>query len=161
MGVQRRLFACKRNNDNPVVFKEIVWRIFQDDYEQWDRIWINEGTQDNIINYAIIKNAFIGIQAEILEKTWAINSFFLIRLLKSAGMGFLGKNYKVEAYNNIISDCGQHCVALILGGNYQFTNNTIYNFYKFDSRATSSVFFSNYYIIIMLCIFPIFNAIYQ
>jgi len=135
--------------DNPVVFQgDRMEDFFQDDYEQWDRIWINEGTQDNIINYAIIKNAFIGIQAEILEKDMG-NKLILSNSIikKSAGMGFLGKNYKVEDYNNIISDCGQHCVALILGGNYQFTNNTIYNFYKFDSRATSSVFFSNYYIL--------------
>ena len=70
-------------------FKEIVWRIFQDDYEQWDRIWINEGTQDNIINYAIIKNAFIGIQAEILEKDMG-NKLILSNSIikKSAGMGF-------------------------------------------------------------------------
>jgi hypothetical protein len=41
-------------------------------YEQWDRIWINENTR-NIINHAVIKNAFIGIQAEILAMIWVIN----------------------------------------------------------------------------------------
>lgn len=30
---------------------------------QWDRIWINEGATSNI-NYAEIKNAFIGLQLE-------------------------------------------------------------------------------------------------
>ena len=33
---------------------------------QWDRIWINEGHTDNYINYAIIKNSFIGVQASFL-----------------------------------------------------------------------------------------------
>ena len=32
---------------------------------QWDRIWINEGGF-NEINYAVIQNSFIGIQAEAL-----------------------------------------------------------------------------------------------
>ncbi len=135
--------------DNPVIFQgDRMEDFFQDDYEQWDRIWINEGTQDNIINYAIIKNAYIGLQAEILEKDMGNKLIFSNSIIqKSFGIGFLGKNYTVKAYNNIISDCGQHCVALVLGGNYQFINNTIYNIYKFASRTTPSVFLSNYYIL--------------
>ena len=38
---------------------------YADEPGQWDRIWINEGSLNNEINYAIIKNAYIGIQAEL------------------------------------------------------------------------------------------------
>ena len=34
---------------------------------QWDRIWLNEGSVDNVINYAIIRNGFIGLQTELLS----------------------------------------------------------------------------------------------
>mgnify|MGYP000855933221 FL=1 len=135
--------------DEPVVFQgDRLEDFFQDDYEQWDRIWINEGSQDNIINYAVIKNAFIGIQAEILDKDMG-NKLILTNSIikKSAGMGFLAKNYTVEAYNNIIANCGQHCIALTQGGTYTFIHNTIYNAYSLGTRATPSVFFSNYYIV--------------
>lgn len=134
--------------DEPVVFQgDRLEEFFQDDYEQWDRIWINEGVQDNIINYAVIQNAFIGIQAEILDNDMG-NKLVLTNTVikKSAGMGLLAKNYTVEAYNNVIANCGQHCVALTQGGNYTFINNTIYNAYSMGTRATPSVFFSNYYI---------------
>ncbi|NLJ82714.1 MAG: right-handed parallel beta-helix repeat-containing protein [Bacteroidales bacterium] len=134
--------------DEPVVFQgDRLESFFQDDYEQWDRIWINEGSQDNIINYAIIKNAFIGIQAEILEKDMG-NKLILTNSIikKSYGMGFLAKNYTVHAYNNIISECKQYCVALLQGGNYRFIHNTIYNTYNMEIRNTPSLFFSNYYI---------------
>ncbi|MDD3329842.1 MAG: right-handed parallel beta-helix repeat-containing protein [Bacteroidales bacterium] len=135
--------------NNPVVFQgDRLEPFFEDDYEQWDRIWINEGTQDNIINYAIIKNAFIGIQAEVLERDMG-NQLVLSNTVikKSSGMGFLAKNYKVYAYNNVISDCGQYALALLQGGDYTFINNTIYNAYRLGSRATPSVFLSNYYIL--------------
>ncbi|MGZ4037961.1 MAG: hypothetical protein ACXVPQ_09055, partial [Bacteroidia bacterium] len=33
---------------------------------QWDRIWINEGSKGNVLNYCIIKNGYIGVQAELL-----------------------------------------------------------------------------------------------
>ncbi|HOS17121.1 MAG TPA: hypothetical protein PKX15_08950 [Bacteroidales bacterium] len=135
-------------SDNPVTFQgDRMEEFFQDDYEQWDRIWINEGTQDNIINHAVIKNAFIGIQAEILEKDMG-NKLILTNTIikKSSGMGFLAKNYKVQAYNNVISDCVQYALTLMQGGDYTFINNTIHNAYHLGTRSTPSVFFSNYYI---------------
>ncbi len=134
--------------DEPVVFQgDRLEEFFQDDYEQWDRIWINEGSQDNSINYAIIKNAFIGIQAEVLDNDMG-NKLILTNSIikKSAGIGFLAKNYVVEAYNNVISDCGQHCLALLQGGDYTFINNTLHNAYNIETRNTPSVFFSNYYV---------------
>ncbi len=34
---------------------------------QWDRIWINESSVNSEFNYAVIKNGFIGLQAETTE----------------------------------------------------------------------------------------------
>ena len=134
--------------EQPVVFQgDRLESFFQDDYEQWDRIWINEGSQDNIINYAIIQNAFIGIQAEVLDNDMG-NKLILKNSIikKSSGIGFLAKQYTVEAYNNVITDCGQHCIALLQGGDYKFINNTIHNAYSLETRNTPSVFFANYYV---------------
>ena len=132
--------------DEPVVFQGDQ-RAFANerDYAQWDKIWINEGRQDNIINYAIIKNALIGIQVETMETSMGNKLILSNSIIKcSHYAGFLGRAYKVEAYNNIISNCRGYCVALH-GGLYTFTHNTIYNQYSLGKRDVSATLFSNYY----------------
>lgn len=133
--------------EDPVVFQgDRREAFFQKDYAQWSRIWINEGTEDNEIDYAVIRNAFIGIQAEILDGDMG-NRLRLTNSVieKSSGIGFMGRGYTVEAYNNVFTDCGQYALALVQGGNYTFAHNTVYNYYSLGVRKTPSVFFSNYY----------------
>jgi len=132
--------------DEPVVFQgDRRSEAYERDYAQWDRIWICEGKNDNIINYAVIKNANVGIQAEIFEKDMG-NKLILTNteIRCSEIYNFLGRGYTVEAYNNIFSNSATRCVSLQQGGNYTFINNTIYNQY-FTVRTEPAVFFSNYY----------------
>jgi hypothetical protein len=122
---------------------------YERDFAQWDKVWICEGKNDNIINYAVIKNAFIGIQAEILDENLG-NKLILTNteIRNSQLYNFLGRGYTVEAYNNVFSNSVNFCVALHAvkqGGNYTFINNTIYNQY-FSVRTTPAVLFSNYYL---------------
>lgn len=137
------------SKDNPVVFQgDRRSSAPKYDYAQWDRIWINEGSRDNKINYAVIKNAYIGIQVETLDRENITTNKLILSnsIIKcSEGIGFLGRKYNVDAYNNVISDCGSYCLALTQGGTYNFTHNTIYNQYAY-SRATPATYFSNYYI---------------
>jgi hypothetical protein len=129
---------------------------YERDFSQWDRIWICEGKNDNIINYAVIKNAFIGIQAEIFEKDLG-NKLILTNteIRCSEFCNFLGKGYTVEAYNNIFSNSAKYCVALQQGGNYTFINNTIYNQYSYSPvRTAPAVLFSNYYMPDITTIIP-------
>ena len=141
--------GCLRVNGTkgePVVFQgDRRSEAYERDFAQWDRIWICEGNWDNIINYAVIKNAFIGIQAEIFENNLG-NKLILTNteIRNSQYCGFLGRGYTVEAYNNIISNCEKYCVSLMQGGNYTFINNTICNQYPFV-RTEPAVSFSNYY----------------
>ena len=141
--------GCLRVNgtkDEPVVFQGDQ-RAFanKNDYAQWDKIWINEGRTDNIINYAIIKNAFIGIQAETLEGKMGNKLILTNSIIQSSeGFGFLGRAYNVEAYNNVFSDCKTSCVVLH-GGVYNFTNNTIYKPTSWSKQDTTAVIFANYY----------------
>ncbi|MCX6272148.1 MAG: hypothetical protein NTU44_13200, partial [Bacteroidetes bacterium] len=56
--------------EKPVVFQgDRLEQEYQDIAGQWDRIWLNEGSVNNVINYAIIRNGFIGIQAETFQQS--------------------------------------------------------------------------------------------
>ncbi len=133
----------------PVVFQGIrLEQDYKDIPGQWDRIWINEGSFDNVIDHAIIKNGFIGIQAETLDPTQPLGNTLTIKnteIKNMAGMGILSRVYNITATNTIISNCGQYAMALTGGGTHDFKHCTFANYWS-TPRKTPSVFLSNYYI---------------
>jgi len=116
---------------------------YKDGYGLWDRIWICEGNRDNKINYAVIKNATIGIQTESLESRNTNKLLLTNTVIKSSQIGLLSKTYTIEASNNVFIDCMKEGVALIQGGDYTFVNNTIYNRYSIR-RTEKALYLSNY-----------------
>ena len=131
--------------DEPVTFQgDRLDRWYDKDYSQWDRIWICESNRDSKINYAVIKNAFIGIQAETMERLKNGKLLLTNTVIKSSHLGLLAKTYTIEASNNVFMECVQSCVALTEGGDYTFVNNTICNGYL-NRRGTSSLYINNFY----------------
>ena len=124
-------------------------RDYIDEPGQWDRIWINEGSDQNVISYAIIKDGFIGVQAELFD----YNSFLGPGLLNinntiiqnMSMWGFYGMAYKVIGFNNVVSDCQDHAVNLKFGGVYQFYHCTFANNWDKDKpREKSCLNINNY-----------------
>lgn len=148
--------------DDPVIFQgtrlEYVWK---DVPGQWDRIWINEGSNDHVFNYAIIKNAFIGIQAEPLPfdptPRLSTNKLRLNNCViqNSSAVAILATNYKITDTNSIISNSGQFNLYIKGGGEYQFNHTTIANYWEGGKRETPSVLLQNYYTDINGSIVPI------
>ena len=114
---------------------------------QWDRIWINESDAQSEINYAIIRNSFIGIQTETLESVMAANKLILKNTIieNISGAGILSKFYSIDAENVRISNCQQYCAALTMGGDYEFRHSTFANYWSYSVRKTPSIYFNNYY----------------
>lgn len=101
---------------------------------QWDRIWINEGHTDNYINYAIIKNGFIGLQTDILLNP---NQPTKVKLTNSiikncSKWGLYTSFFNIWAANNVISNCKEYCAAITNGGNAVFFHNTFANYFNKD-----------------------------
>jgi len=115
---------------------------------QWDRIWINQGNAVNTINYAVIKNANIGLQAEYVPElgTGPLGGELVLtntRIKNMKSMGLYAVNYKINTcYNNIISNCGSYALAL-LGGNYQFRHCTVANYWSGSIRTEPSIYLTN------------------
>lgn len=138
----------------PVVFQgDRLEHAYDEQPGQWDRIWVNDGPpgKDNVFNYAIIKNAFIGLQAETLPfspllpttgNQLDLNNVFI---RNCSGIGMLGRNYKVQANNTLITNCGQYSLALSGGGEYEFNHCTMANFWTESTRETPSLLMQNSY----------------
>jgi hypothetical protein len=131
---------------NPVVFQgDRLEPEYRDIPGQWDRIWINQGAVDNEINYAVIKNGFIGIQAErflILDGTNKLKMNG-VRIENMSGMGIYAINYNIEGYNNLVHNCATYTFAGTLGGGYRFDHCTFANYWDEETRDIPSILISN------------------
>jgi hypothetical protein len=120
---------------------------YADEPGQWDRIWINEGSNNNEINYALIKNGFIGIQTEPLDTIGGVGRLKLTntKIQNMSKWGLYSIGYKIYGANNVISNCQEHSLNIQLGGTYTFLHCTFANFWgKPDPRSKPAVNISNY-----------------
>jgi hypothetical protein len=115
---------------------------------QWDRIWINQGSNNNKINYAVIKNGFIGLQCENVESFGPGNQPGKLTLTNSkiynfSGLGMFLKDYTVDAGNLLIYDCKEYLIGITRGGDYRFRHATLANYWNQDIRQNPAVYFTN------------------
>lgn len=133
---------------NEVIFQGARKELdYADEPGQWDRIWINEGSNNNIIDYAIIKNGYIGIQAEPLDTIGTPGRLKLTntKIQNMSMWGLYSVGYRIWAANNVISNCQEHSLNILLGGKYTFLHCTFANFWsKQKARDKATVSISNY-----------------
>ncbi len=133
---------------NPVTFQGD--RLEQDYAElpgQWDRIWLMEsrpGT-DHLIENAVIKNGFIGIQSESFLR-FAENRVKLhnVVITNMNGYGLFSRVYNITADNLVLANCGGYCMALLGGGEHSFVHSTFANFWPYSARNNPAVLINNY-----------------
>jgi len=137
---------AKGSVDAPIVFQgDRLEEFYKDLPGQWDRIWINEGSVNNEIDYAIIRNGFIGLQLETLQEQMG-NQLILsnTRIENMTGYGILTRFYNLTAYNNVVVNCGQYLAAFTWGGYYDIRQCTFANYWSSSVRVTPSIVLNNY-----------------
>lgn len=91
----------------------------------WPGIYFTAESENNVLEYATIKNAYQGIIAQDMPSS----SQPKVRLSKCIldniyDAGILGINTMLVADNCLISNCGSN-IMLTLGGNYEFVHCTV------------------------------------
>ncbi|HRH36924.1 MAG TPA: hypothetical protein PK760_01180, partial [Flavobacteriales bacterium] len=116
-------------------------------------IWVNDGPQgrDNFFSNVVIKNALVGIQCE----TWpgypdAVTSearvvIDNVKIQNCSAAGILSRNFRIDATDLLVGDCGQYGVALTGGGAYRFDHTTVANYWGFGVRNTPAFYINNTY----------------
>lgn len=88
----------------------------------WPGIYLRGSSKNNIISYAVIKNAY---QAVVIQDPATNTNPKLVMhqcIIDNAyDAGLLSINSSVQADNTLISNCGKN-INIILGGDYTFTN---------------------------------------
>lgn len=119
--------------------------LFEDVPGQWGTVWLFNGSENNTIDYATIKNATIGIlsegnQAAPNDKLTITNS----QIYNSSGFGILGRATSILAENVVINSSGQSSFAGTLGGKYNFTHCTIANYWNNSFRQFPAVLLNDF-----------------
>ncbi|WP_452227035.1 hypothetical protein [Lacinutrix cladophorae] len=112
---------------------------------QWGTIWLLDGSRNNIINYAIILNAAVGVLSEgnpdsIIDNLTITNS----QIYNSSNFGVLGRNTSISAENLVINNAGQTSFAATLGGRYNLTHCTIANYWSSSFRQFPALLINNF-----------------
>lgn len=112
---------------------------------QWGTIWFLDGSLNNIINHATIKNALVGILCdgnanEPVDKLTITNS----QIYNCSNFGILGRNSSIKAENTVINNSGLSSFAGTFGGKYNLTHCTIANYWNNGFRQFPSVLLNNF-----------------
>lgn len=112
---------------------------------QWGTIAFIDESKDNVINYAIIKNASAGMQVgepnETNKTNISITNTFIDNM---SGNGIVAWGASINASNTIISNCGSGTLGLF-GGDHTFIHCTFADFgVDFSYRNNPTVSITNY-----------------
>tara|TARA_R110002012_G_scaffold206357_4_gene376265 strand:+ start:19023 stop:20576 length:1554 start_codon:yes stop_codon:yes gene_type:complete len=132
--------------ENEVIFEgDRLEPAFSDVPGQWGSIWLFQGSVNNTINYATIKNASVGLLTdsnadEANAKLTITNS----QIYNSSNFGILGRNTSIVAENVVINNSGQSSFAGTEGGKYNFTHCTIANYWNNSFRQFPALLLNNF-----------------
>ncbi len=132
--------------ENEVIFEgDRLEPNFSNTPGQWGTIWLFDGSLNNTINYATIKNATVGILSDgnpnaATEKLKITNS----QIYNSSNFGILGRNTSITGENVVINNSGQSSFAGTLGGSYNFTHSTIANYWTNGFRQFPALLLNNF-----------------
>jgi hypothetical protein len=132
---------------NEVIFaSDRLDPFYVDQAGEWEGIWFYNGSRDNTIDHAIIKNAKIGIRVDSFNVASSnptlVLSNTVIENMSSAGL--LAYTAKVNAYNCVFGNGGQVSAALSIGGQYRFYHCTFGNYWSLGNRQTPALLMSNW-----------------
>lgn len=99
--------------------------VYRDFPGSWPGIYFTEKSKNNLLEYAIIKNAYQGIittlPAPNNQTKLVLNQCILDNIFDA---GILSLNSSIKAVNCLVSNCGNN-VAIGSGGNYEFVHCTL------------------------------------
>lgn len=134
-------------NGNEVVFQgDRLEGYYAEAAGQWGYIWLSALSKGHSIDRAIIKNGIIGIVCDTFANGIAPTLTIKNTIIKNmSAFGIWGRGTKIQAFNSIFSNCGQHVLAATYGGAYSFYHCTFANYWSGSNRVFETVLLNNYF----------------
>lgn len=105
-----------------------------------------KGSENNVIDYAVIRNAIKGIQVDSLGSTPEPVLNLKNTIIENMTLNCLdARTSFVKASNCIFANSSSNTVRLLFGGRYEFNHCTLANYYDISVRQEPILFLNNYY----------------
>jgi hypothetical protein len=117
---------------------------FEDVPGQWQTIWLFNGSTDNDINHATIKNSIVGILSDGNQDDDSKLNITNTQIYNSSNFGILGRGTSINGENIVINNSGQSSFAGTFGGSYNFVHSTFVNYWNNSFRQFPSVLLNNF-----------------
>lgn len=130
---------------SPVLFAgDRLEKMYEDIPGQWSGLFFLNTSKGNNIDHAIIRNTIYGLRlgetgtgAEMPDM-----KLFSSSISHSTISGLSAINGIIEAADCIFYHCGSYCISLSAGGNYTFTQCSVFNQWEYGFRLTASLYIS-------------------
>lgn len=131
--------------EEPVVFQgDRLEEIYDDVPGQWGVIALIDGSLNNRIENAIIKNAIVGIQVGEYTASVGTNLYlFNTRIENMTYAGLYMFNSSVFAANCLIANCGYYGAFMAVSGDHHFYQCTFANYFDYANRVDPTILISN------------------
>jgi hypothetical protein len=117
---------------------------YENEAGQWLGIRLFASSVNNKVNYAIIKNAVVGITADSVGQDGNAKLLLANSMIKNMTIaGFVGYSSSLTGFNNLFYNSGQYLVYGVGGGIYNLKQNTFAAFNTEFPRRTSALYFSD------------------
>ena len=107
---------------------------------QWDGIYLEKGSRNNKISYAVIKNGNFGVSVDsavnISAPMLEIDNTIIQNMIDDDIYAYATN---VQSWNCVLGDCGAACLALDFGGSYEFDQMTIGNYWSNSVQTHSAL----------------------
>tara|TARA_B110000305_G_C19384486_1_gene611432 strand:- start:34 stop:1428 length:1395 start_codon:yes stop_codon:yes gene_type:complete len=131
--------------ENEVIFGgDRLEPLYEDIPGQWQTIWLFNGSTDNVINYATIKNGTIGVLSDGNQEDSTKFEITNSQVYNSSNFGILGRATSIKAENLVINKSGVSSFAGTFGGNYNVTHSTLVNYWTSSFRQFPALLLNNF-----------------
>jgi hypothetical protein len=137
--------------EEPVYFgTDRLEEYFQDKSGQWGTIVFLPGSENNIVDYALVNHAIAGFQVgSPYDAKPASLRISNTKIKAVSGVGIYAFGAKIIAHNLVISDFSSAALAIYSGGEYVFSHCTFGNPFYTRAEATLAIqnpfVFENYF----------------
>jgi len=137
----------KGTKEDSVVFQGIrLEEMYRDIPGQWRGLIFIEGSRNNSFDYAVIKNAVIGMNVGTLDVKNQNRPLVRLNNTKIEHITYAGiyaLQAEIFATNCLIDNCGVYSMALVIGGDYRFYHCTFIDYWHHKVRSEPSVVLTN------------------
>lgn len=132
--------AAEGSFENPILFSSTrLENIYDNVPGQWDGIYIQPESSNNIFSHFILKNGSVGISKlgnENVESQLKLE-YGVIQNFVNNGISI--SNSDVLAHDLLINNCGEHCLLIEGGNQVEISHSTFFNSWFFSPRTDPTI----------------------